>query len=154
MNSTLHDRLLKLDAEGHWEAPPGFDYFRELGEVCHHQAYVQRALNTRLSIDRSVQDASHFTELALYDPRYFDQETGCGEHVAQISIRFSAFDRMFTIFGTELDRWQGQIPGIIDYLERHGYRHIDREVLNGKYDGIATVATEDWTWFIRFFDYL
>lgn len=149
----LHERLIHIDSLGEWEAPTDFDYFRALGEVVHHNSYIQNYLGSRLTIDHSVQDASYFCELHQLDQRYIDDK-GCGAIVQTIAIRFSAFDRMFTILGSEAVQFQDRLPTIIEYLTKHGYIYVGETELSAPYDGKAGQGSEHWTWFTRFFDYL
>jgi hypothetical protein len=153
MNEKLHHRLKELDSGEHWERPPSFNYFRSLGEVAHLKPYAENILETYLQLDTQVQDASYFTALESLDPRYYDPKKG-GALVELIGIRFSAFDRMVTIFGTELGKWEAKIPVLNELLLKRGYLVVPHEELEIKYDGIHTRGTENWTWYTRFFDYL
>lgn len=153
MNTDLYTRLREIDSDEHWESPPGFDYFRGIGEVFCYQLTIEHILKQKLTIDRDVQDAAYFTELAAYDPRFYDPIKG-GQMIETISIRFSAFDRMVTIFGTEASKFQEKIPALIDFLVSKDFRYVSYSDLNVKYEGKVTHGTDGWTWFTRFFDYL
>jgi len=153
MRPELHQRFKEIDSLGEWETPAGFDYLRALDEVVHHRPYIQNHLGTRLALDDQVQDASYFCEIHQVDQRYLDDK-GCGAIVQTIAIRFSAFDRMFTILGTQAAQFQERIPAVIDHLTKHGFVYVSETELTAPYDGKETHGTEHWTWFTRFFDYL
>jgi hypothetical protein len=153
MRPELLERLKEIDSHGHWESPIDFDYFRALGEVVHHKSCIEHHLGSRLALDHQVQDASFFCELHQLDQRYLDDK-GCGAIVQTIGIRFSAFDRMFTILGTEAEQFHDRIPAVIEYLTKQNYRYVSLVELSASYDGKETCGTDQWTWFTRFFDYL
>ena len=153
MRAELLKRLKEVDRQGQWETAVGFDYFRALGEVVHHKPYIELHLGGRLSLDYQAQDASYFCELHQLDQRYRD-ESGGGAIVQTIAIRFSAFDRMFTILGTQAEHFRDSLPALIDYLTKHGFVYVTEAELSTPYDGKETRGTDGWTWFTRFFDYL
>jgi hypothetical protein len=71
-----------------------------------------------------------------------------------VCIRFSAFDRMFTVFGTELGRFSERTPMAIKYLQEHGFKYVSEADLMTPYEGIEGHGSEGYTWFGRFFDYV
>ena len=153
MPPDLHQRLKELDNSDEWETPYGFDYFRALGEVVHHRPTIEYLLRTKLSLDHQVQDASHFCELDNWDRSQLNPDGG-GMLVPIIAIRFSAFDRMFTVFGRDLEHFADRLPSLIDHMTKHRYKYVAYADLATPYDGTAKPGTEHWTWFTRFFDYL
>jgi hypothetical protein len=116
MSPNIHLWFKELDQLG-WETPAGFNYYEAIGEVLCKKAAIENILGDRLSLDTNVQDASFFTELAMLDSRYYDPVKG-GAIVQLIAIRFSAFDRMVTVFGTEREKWETKLLALYEFLEK------------------------------------
>jgi hypothetical protein len=161
MTPELHRRFKELDRSDDWEHPKGFDYFRALGEVVHHQPYIGTRLQAPLWLDHEVQDASYFCELSLFERNGVvvlpgSRSENDGEHtICPVSIRFSAFDRMFTVLtGAQSDKYADRLVAVVEYLSKNQFLYVTRDELSAGYDGREKQGTENWTWFTRFFDYL
>jgi len=151
MHAELHQRLKTLDSDGAWEMPDDFDWSRALKEVVRHQPQIERLTGLPLTLDDQVQDASFFCE--LHHSARNPLPGGGVEKVPLLAIRFSTFDRMFTIYGRNVEESECP-PGVIDYLTKQGYKYVALADLRTPYDGKATRGTGGWTWFTRFFDFL
>lgn len=154
MSPELHQRLKYLDGLG-WEYPPDLDPLA-VEQILQQRPVLEAILGCRLATDGS-QDCAFIADLHVLDPRFVDMKSGeltFTAIVATICIRFSAFDRMFTIFGTERENFADKIPAVIDHLTGQGFRYVSYEDLSAPYDGEHTETPDGWTWFTRFFDYL
>jgi hypothetical protein len=153
MNTEYLQRLQELDGQG-WEGPKEFDYQGEMERVELVKPEIERIVGHELWHNKSVQDASFFTELAWLDDKYYTPGKG-GLLVANIAIRFSAFGRMATVYSANRDEKDllRFAPALVDVLERHGFHFAPEAELSGPYPG-KEEWTSGWTWFTRFFDYL
>lgn len=156
MTSDINSRLRELDSLG-WEFPNNdkdFDYWSEMALVERIKPTIEEIIGHALWQDKSVQDASFFTELAWLDEKFYTPGKG-GALVPHIAIRFSNFDRMVTIYSGNNDE-KGLLrfePQIVEMLSGHGYKYVSMDVLNKDYPG-SEDWHKGWTWFTRFFDYL
>ena len=96
MKPETYKYLYELDATG-WEFPEDFDYAAEMNAAEQVKPEIETITGHALWQDRCVQDASHFTEFAWLDERHYTPGKG-GALVPHIAVRFSAFDRMVTIY--------------------------------------------------------
>lgn len=151
MSPELLQRLKSVDAAGGWEEPVGFDFSSAASELKSHWPVVELILGVRLEIDGSCQDCSHLTD--LYHGHIVQRQNNERALVTLIALRFSRFDRMVTIWGTELKSYADRIPGLIGYLEAHGYRYVSHDDLAEPYSGEDLLGPGA-TWWDRFFDYM
>jgi hypothetical protein len=145
--------LQGLDRLG-WDEPPGFTYFEALGEVAWRRPRFERLLGTGLELDVKVENAFYFTELIVPDDSPLDPTAGITTIPPQIALRFSKFDRMVTIFGTDEAAYEERMPAVYEELERAAYAFVWHAYLQEPYDGVHAHQrhTAGWTWFTRFFD--
>lgn len=156
MTSDIYSRLCEVDSLG-WEYPiddDGEDHDTIWARVERIKPEIEEIISHSLWLNTGVQDASFFTELAWLDEKYRTPGKG-GAEVPHITVRFSSFDRMATIYSGNNDE-RGLMrfePQIAKLLTNHGYNYVSMQVLNKPYP-----ASEDWmkrmTWFDRFFDWL
>jgi hypothetical protein len=151
----VHAWLLELDQQG-GENPPDFNYFAALGEVVHRQPHWEYILQTKLLLDKDVQDASHFAELSVHSEPTWDSERNANIIRGLLNIRFSNFGRMVAVNGYEVERWNSVLPNFYKILEDQNYAVVSMDILDMPCDGPGPRGT-GWgglTWFGRFFDYL
>jgi len=161
----LAAKLRELDSLG-WESPSGFDnddYQSALRRIDKLKPEMERVIRHRMTLDTSIQDASHFAELAWFDGRYYRPRVG-GALIANIAVRFSNFDFMATVYSGNGDekalmKFETQI-GVL--LTKHGFHYVPHKVLLEPYPGNELRRGrawkdrnwQDWTWFTRFFDHI
>jgi hypothetical protein len=139
--------LQELDKQG-GEAPPDFDYFRSLGEVVHHQGYVELKLGKKLFLDHSLQDSTHFSQLTYPGP-----ENPVGKTKNWLCIGFSKFGRLVTARTAEEQGWDA-LPAVYKYLEDAKYVVVAPNVLAEEFSGEPDHSPSyEQTWFYRFFHY-
>ena len=150
MDPQLLQFLLNLDDPKYHETPPEFDWPAEMEKVQRLAPELSRIAGQDFAVDRTVQDASFFTELRILE------EADRGDrytHYIRAAVRFSAFGRMVTVWANPgrmlLDADQKR--RILEVLEREGYRYVPAEALDVPYTGTNPHIA---TWWIRFFDYL
>jgi hypothetical protein len=158
----LRDLLHQYDEAGGLEHPPRYDH-RETRTA--FNALVDRLdadFSTSCEADRHVQDAS------LHGRIEIPVEAVGG--AAQIVVSVSNFGSMAVISaenpGAYLDLAEALADGAITgqdlrtvrrALDELGYRVIPEELLTRPYDGSSGLGyppDRQWSWWIRFFDYL
>ena len=99
--------------------------------------------------DKSVQDASFFTELSIHRPR----PPNCIDTV--FAVRFSGFGLLFTTWShCEAEKLPPDVAAeLVAAVSRAGFRYVPAEALDtpytGRHPGFAGSS-----WWIRFFDYV
>jgi hypothetical protein len=144
--------LQGLDQLG-WDEPPEYNYYEALGEVAWRRPMFERLLGTGLDLDVKVENAFYVTELALLDESPLDPAEGVTVIAPQIALRFSKFDRMVTVYGSDEAAFEPRMAAVYEELERAAYAFVWHEYLREPYDGVHANQrhTEGWTWFTRFF---
>jgi len=108
--------------------------------------------------DGNVQDASFFEELYVLtsEARQARDEGGGYAHLVEIGIRFSNFDKLFTVYShldSIPDRYD--LASIIGLVSDRGWQYVPAEPLEVPYDGVNEVLRRSGImWWHRFFDYL
>ncbi len=141
------------DSQTDWEMPADFDYRNALEEVRGLGTELSRICGHTLTLDDQVQDASFFAEWVAYEdaPRSSIAAPSGAIHTF-ISIRFSSFGRMYSIWGcsdlspiTAACREQ-----IIDHLHPRGFVFVPDGILDRPYH--SPDFCSDWQ--TRFFSHL
>ena len=87
-------------------------------------------------LDEYIEDASYFA----------------GLYSTTVSIRFSCFGKLFSIFDlTNVD--PAFASRIVEFISKHGYTYVPAEVLDTEYTG-SNPHLKGTTWWVRYFDYL
>ncbi|RDY22486.1 hypothetical protein CHF27_013220 [Romboutsia maritimum] len=161
MEKELKALLLSFDDEEQCECPQNFNYLDEMKRVHSIKSQIENIIRNKLRIDDQVQDASFFTELAIYKKSKNKRDYPCEDFkgtvwLCDLGIKFSSFGNMVTISSvTEGDMYSKYpIEKIIEILKNNGYIYIDSESLNESYDGINKYMDEESTWWVRYFDYI
>ena len=122
---------------------------------------LERLLGVALSLDRSVQDATYFTALQVFEPGANAAQSWASgpEGVAVFEVRFSSFGRLTSALSQ--DGWLAargaSLADVAAVLRRYGFRYVGAEELRAPYDGPnhkARNGDRDLTWWVRYFDYL
>jgi hypothetical protein len=154
MNAELLSLLRNTDDPNNWEYPRRFRWKKEIVDVEAVKSKLEKVLGQQLEMDKNVQDASFFTELAWHTPERHIVGIGLTK-LTYVAIRFSAFGRFVTICGNvpEAPLAAGLVDELVKVLSTAGFTYIPAEVLAEKYDGCVRGAPEDTTWWDRYFDY-
>ncbi|WP_291574549.1 hypothetical protein [Clostridium sp. UBA4548] len=119
---------------------------------------IEKVIAHELDIDECVQDASFFTELTILEESQREQKNKGNSYaiINDLSIRFSSFGNMVTIYGNTKSNLDNIYPmkNIINILEQNGFIYINAESLDKIYDGVNKYISKKDTWWIRYFDYL
>src|SRR5262249_8555327 len=98
MNAKTLRILREADDADHWECPPGFPWAEEMARLEAVQPLLDAAIGHSLTLDRNVQDASHFAELFWHaEPRAVAGSQNVS--LTFLAIRFSAFGRLVALWG-------------------------------------------------------
>lgn len=147
-------KLLELaDHETACEFPPGFDYRVSLKRVEELQPKLNAIVGKTFQLDLNVQDASFFTELAIFEPSGY----GVNAYHYVLGVRFSGFGNFFTVWSNSLSEKidEAKIAEVIAETEAAGFVYIDGETLERKYTGKNKyLAGNIENWWSRYFDYL
>lgn len=154
MDERIHELLLSNDNPTDWEYPQGFDWAEGWRSVRQFQTAAEALLGQRLSVDDQVQDASFFGELFVFEDGAVRPHVT--EMVFKLAIRFSSFGRMATIHTNSARSDLGRYPvdRLATLLDEHGFVYIPAEALTEPYDGVLPNVPADFTWWLRFFDYM
>jgi hypothetical protein len=158
VDAWIHRLLLShdgaTDSPTDWEHPPGFDWVGSWQAVRRFQTAAESVLGQPLRVDDSVQDASFFGELFVFEEGAV--RPNVTTMVFKIAIRFSAFGRMATIYtnSAQSDLKRYPVERLAALLEDHGFVYVPAEALAEPYDGLTPNMPPDFTWGLRFFDYL
>ena len=153
MEPHILKRLRDTDVPLHWEYPPGFDYAAELARVDTLRPDLEPLVGHVLELDRNVQDAAFFTELAFRAP---PRPAPVGQVIlTYVAIRFSSFGGLVTIWGNvpESPLSDDLTGALARVLESRGYHYIPASALDEPYEGHHQHAAEIRSWWLRFFDY-
>jgi len=149
MESAVIQKLRAADCDA-YEYPPNFNWESEMKRVKGLIWNLENRLGVILKVDENVQDASYFAE--IYH-RYLDRETN--QWNTPISFMFSSFGGLFT-------QWSNSdfcrpptknIEDAVEYIGSQGFVFVSGDVLEQKYDGLAT-RLHGYTWHARYFSYL
>ena len=151
--------LLGADDVDRCESPRGFRWETEMAKVRALGPVLERIAGRKFEVDENVQDASFFTDLGTYDTRARPQ--GGTLRFAVLTVRFSSFGRLFTVWSVDDDAEAVRGPklppeivrAVIDAVGQQGYVYVDAEALHADYTG-ANPHLQGGSWWIRFFDYL
>jgi hypothetical protein len=149
----LH-RLLDADDDVHWECPREFDYLTELANVERLRPELESIVGRMFELDRNVQDAAFFTELASRTPPL---QTRAGRVIlSNVAIRFSGFGRLVTVWGNVPESLPSDTlkTALATVLEARGYKYIPEIALEEAYQGHNQHEAQIDTWWSRFFDYV
>jgi hypothetical protein len=154
MEPDLLKVLLAADDPEQCEAPSGFDWAREMGQVKKLAPLLERIASRPFTVDESVQDASFFTDLSTYDEQAMPKGGVLRKTI--LAVRFSTFGRLFIVWsvceeGKKLD--PSVVTQIVRAVAQRGYTYIDGESLNEPYSG-PNPHLKGVSWRVRFFDYL
>ena len=143
------------DSPTDWEYPEGFDWTEAWRAVRQYQAAAEELLGQRLRVDDQVQDASFFGELFVFEDGAVRPD-GVTVMVFKVAIRFSSFGRLATIHTNSALSDLGRYPvdRLAELLEVHGFVYVPHEALAEPYDGVLPNMPADYTWWLRFFDYI
>src|SRR5262249_41989412 len=111
-------------------------------------------LGQPLRVDDQVQDASFFGELFVFEEGAVRPSVTA--MVFKMAIRFSSFGRMATIHTNSALSDLGRYPEdrLAALLAEDGCVSIPGEALVEQYDGVMPNVSADFTWWLRFFDYM
>jgi hypothetical protein len=147
------DYLLAHDSQTEWEAPKNFDYEEAMAEVRSLGPDLAAISGHSLKLDDQIQDASFFADWIAYE----DTPRPCpgvssGAICTILCIRFSAFGRMYSIWGnSDLFPINDETRhGIIDHLACRDFVFVPDTLLDLPYH--RTEIAPDWQ--IRYFNYL
>jgi hypothetical protein len=149
MDNLTKSQLNTLDQSGLY-CSADFHRERALAQLFEVKTQIHQTTGVNLDLDDYVQDATFVAELsktiALPSNNAF---------ITAFSIRFSAFDRLCAL---RLDKTvfcytSAQIDAFRSTLNASGYKVLDKQELDGPYDGVH----QQWigrSWYDRFFDYI
>lgn len=158
MEKELKELLLSFDDEEECESSQNFNYLNEMEKVYIIKNKIENIISNELIIDEWVQDASFFTELSILEKSQNKRKNN-GEsfvYLYELSIRFSSFGNMVTIFNNTENNVLSKYPikEIINMLQSNGYIYINSDSLDEPYDGINKYISNKDTWWTRYFDYI
>lgn len=133
------------------EFPAAFDYAAAIHEVETIKPKLEQIIGRELRMDRNVQDASYFTDLAYIQP---SEEPRTWHTI--FAIFFSAFGRLTTIWSACPEDMKISVEArerVIEELMASGFRYVDVSLLSEPYDGIHPLFVGS-NWYTRFFDYV
>jgi hypothetical protein len=145
MSSETRARLEAADDAVALARPDRFDRERELDRIGAIVPALERGAEIPLALDAQVQDASHFGAVHAF------RANANGTRVATMSVIFSAFGGLVTIYGST-DFPPDRFGPLVAVLREAGYVYVDCAELSGDYDGANPRFRG--TWFDRFFSYL
>ncbi len=163
MKDSIQKILLSVDDEIECEWPVSFKREEALKGVLAIQPKIEIALNCKLELDDTIQDASYFASLALWkhvpaDPNLYtapNVKRG-GMNYAIIYISFSSFGNL-VIIGSSVeneDRFPNTIiDSVIQLLKENGYVYISEKDLHEKHCG-KNPNFPGSTWGERYFSHL
>lgn len=154
MGKELKELLLSFDDQEECDSSQNFNYLNEMKKVYIIKSKIENIISNELTIDECVQDASFFTELSTLKKSQNDGESFV--YLYELSIRFSLFGNMVTIFSNTENNALNKYPikEIVDMLQSDGYIYINSELLDEPYDGINKYISKKDTWWTRYFDYI
>jgi len=140
------------DSPTEYEFPAGFDYKQFIEEIRALGPHLSVILGQPLRLDDQVQDASYFAEWFVHETEkraFSGIASGVAHH--KVSIRFSAFGRMYAIYpDSELNPLPDEVKGrLIDFLASRKFVYVPSHLLELP---CPSPIARDWQ--IRFFDYL
>lgn len=154
MDDEILNTLLQADHPNACEAPPGFNWAREIKRVRALQPLVESMTRRKFEIDEYVQDSSFFTDLGTFiDERH---PTGGIHRHTVLALRFSAFGGLFTAWSVCRDEDEladETIERVVGAVRQAGFVFVAAEDLQCEYTG-ANPHLSGTSWWIRFFDYL
>ena len=154
MNDQLLATLLPADHATGCEAPPDFEWELAMQAVRALRPIAETITGRSFEIDEQVQDASFFTDLAIYEDESSDQG-GSIRHTI-LALRFSAFGNLFTTWSVCPDHAKldaKMVQQLILVAEDAGLVYVCASDLDGEYTG-PNLHFENTSWWTRFFDYL
>lgn len=145
--------LLAHDSQTNWECPAGFDYWASLAEVRDLGSDLSVLCGYPLTLSDQVQDASFFAAWSIYEKearKTPDAPMGVIDTI--VSIRFSAFGRMYSIWGcSDLHPVREDTKArVIDFLSQRGFVFAPDALLDLPYHRPEMAGN----WQIRYFNYL
>ena len=137
------------------EYPVNFDFRVSMQRVKALKPKLDAIAGKTFEIDENVQDASFFTELAIFEEADFSSNTGKIIYTV-LGIRFSSFGNLFTIWSNSVTEKlkQSKVDEIIAETERHGFVFVEVEALDEPYTGKHLHLSHLENWWLRYFDYL
>ncbi len=148
MSKATLDYLMKHDTPPPWDWPVGFDHKTELERVRALGPQLSAITGKPLRLDDKVQDATFFAEWSALEPA---PRTWPGisnpVHLYQIAIRFSAFGKLYSVWGNCPDQpvCDEIVRNIEQLLSPLGYVHVPENLLSQPH------PTQGLTWQNRFF---
>lgn len=150
MEPEVRELLEAADDPVHAECDPTLDWPAIHAQVAALRPELEGIAGRAIVQDKSVQDASFFTELSIHRP---GSQPNWSDTV--FAVRFSGFGKLFTTWShCEAERLpDALVAQIVAAVERAGFRYVPAAALDvpytGKHPGFGGSS-----WWIRFFDYV
>ncbi len=150
--------LRDLDDPDHVEFPRNYDHAATRARFDQLAATLDQRFRCTCSVDRDVQDASHYGSMAVPGTA-----TAGGHHIA---VRVSKFGNLVAVTLVNPGSQDGEEEGvrfesadrrrIDDVLEALGYITVPERLLRARYDGVTSLGSyfDPPTWWHRFFYHL
>ena len=151
MSSEMLQLLLSADDSDSddYYAPVGFNWKKEMARVRSLKPQLENILGQPLELDEQVQDASFFTQLAV-----FVSKENPSRIETAIAIMFSASGNLFTVWSSVPEMIPATtVQSVIAKVQEHGFHYIDDGTLKEPYSGSNPIFQGE-NWCYRFFSYL
>lgn len=154
MDQELFRLLNRVDDPEECEAPAEFDREAEVSAVRNLIRPLNELVGRDFALNDRIEDAPHFAEVSVTD--WIPNPSGGKDGEVIISLRFSAFGRLFVVWSAcpehkKLD--PRIIEQMIDLVRRSGYVYVNADALVEPYEGVNPTLKGRYTWWGRYFDW-